>query len=199
MQCFFDINLFFFGNKFLRYLKSNYKAFMTIILIGYMGSGKSTIGQKLSEILKFDFLDLDMYIQNKEGKSIPELFVSKGEIYFRKIESHYLGAVIAKEHMVVSLGGGTPCYGNNMTAINNLANVKSIYLKASIPDLVERLFNERAERPLISHLKNKDELTEFIGKHLFERSFFYSQADITISVDGKPVDEIIADIVTKLF
>lgn len=172
---------------------------MTIILLGYMGSGKSTIGQKLSEILKFDSLDLDVYIEEKEKKSISEVFSSKGEIYFRKIESQYLGKVLSMENTIVSLGGGTPCYGNNMQVIKVEPNTKSIYLKASIPNLVERLYYERATRPLIDHLKTKDELTEFIGKHLFERSVFYSQADVTIAVDGKAVNKIMEEIVMELF
>lgn len=199
MQRFFDINLFFFGNKLLRHLKSIYKLFMTIILVGYMGSGKSTIGQKLSKVLKFDYIDLDAYIQNQEDKSIPELFKTQGEIYFRKIESRYLQVVLTAEHSVISLGGGTPCYGNNMNVIKESTSVKSIYLKASIPSLVERLFGERAGRPLISHLENKSELTEFIGKHLFERSFYYNQADVTITTDGKSIDETIANIVMELY
>lgn len=172
---------------------------MTIILIGYMGSGKSTIGQKLSELLKLDFIDLDTYIQNKEGESIPELFKTRGEIYFRKIENQYLGEVLSMKNAIISLGGGTPCYGDNMQSINTTTTSKSIYLKASIPNLVERLYNERAERPLIAHLTNKNELSEFIGKHLFERSFFYSQADVTVAVDGKTVNKIMEDIVMELF
>ena len=172
---------------------------MNIIFIGYMGSGKSTIGQEFSKILKFDYVDLDDYIQLKEGKSISELFKSKGEIYFRKKESQYLLEVLSLETTVVSLGGGTPCYGNNMQYISDSANSKSIYLKASIPNLVERLFDERTSRPLISHLGNKEDLTEFIGKHLFERSAYYNQADITQSVDGKSIDEIVEELVLKLF
>lgn len=172
---------------------------MTIILIGYMGSGKTTIGQKLSEILKYDFLDLDAYIQNKEGKSIPELFKTKGEIYFRKIESNYLKEVLNKKDSIISLGGGTPCYGSNMEVIKASNDSTAIYLKASLPNLVERLFDERAKRPLIAHLKSKNELTEFIGKHLFERSAFYSQADRTISVDSRSVDSLVEDIVMALF
>jgi len=172
---------------------------MSIILMGYMGSGKSTIGEKLSKMLNFESLDLDVYIQNNEGKSIPDLFKSKGEIYFRKIEGRYLSEILSLENTVVSLGGGTPCYGNNMKVINSAINSKSIYLKASIPNLVERLYDEKAARPLISHLETKDELTEFIGKHLFERSVFYHQADMTISVDGKSINGIIEDIVMKLF
>lgn len=199
MQRFFDINLFFLGNKSLRYLKSNYKAFMTIILMGYMGSGKSTIGQNLSENLKYAFLDLDTYIQDKESKSIPEIFKTKGEIYFRRKESQYLNEILSLENTVVSLGGGTPCYGDNMIAITTVTNSKSIYMKASLPNLVERLYDERGTRPLISHLEAKEDLTEFIGKHLFERSFFYSQADTTISVDGKSIDEVVQEIVVQLF
>ncbi len=172
---------------------------MTVILIGYMGSGKSTIGQNLSEILKFNYVDLDDYIQDKEGKTISELFKLKGEIYFRKIESQYLNEVLTLENTIVSLGGGTPCYGSNMQEIASSNNCKSIYLKSSIPNLVERLFGERASRPLIAHLKSKEELTEFIGKHLFERSVYYNQADMTISVDKKSIPEIVEEIVIGLF
>ncbi len=172
---------------------------MTIILIGYMGSGKSTIGQELSKILKFDYLDLDVYIQNRQGSSISKLFETKGEIYFRKIESEYLKEVLLLENTVISLGGGTPCYGTNMDAIKFSPETKSIYLKASIPCLVDRLFDKRSKRPLIAHLTNKNELTEFIGKHLFERSNFYNQSDFTVSVDQKTVNKINEDIVMKLF
>ena len=172
---------------------------MNIFFIGYMGSGKSTLGLKLSELLKYDYLDLDAYIQNKEGLSILEIFKTKGEIHFRKIESKYLKEVLLLEKTIVSLGGGTPCYGNNMEMISASLNSKSVYLKSSIPNLVERLFNERASRPLIAHLNNKDELTEFIGKHLFERSVYYSQADITISIDNKSINVILEELVMELF
>ncbi len=172
---------------------------MTIFLIGYMGSGKSTIGQKLSTILKYEFVDLDTYIEDKEGKSIPELFKSKGEIYFRKIENQYLKEVLKFHSAIVSLGGGTPCYGNNMDIIKSTNDTKSIYLKASIPQLAERLMKEKNNRPLISHIKNPEGLIEFIGKHLFERSFFYTQANITISVDSKSINEIVEEIIMELF
>lgn len=172
---------------------------MTIILIGYMGSGKSTIGLQLSRILKFDFVDLDAYIEKNEGKSIQELFKSKGEIYFRKIEYQYLQNVLEMENTVVSLGGGTPCYGKNMELITTTNHAKSVYLKASIPQLAERLENEKHDRPLIAHLKSKDELTEFIGKHLFERSMFYNKASITISVDKRSVNDVLENIVMELF
>lgn len=172
---------------------------MTIFLIGYMGSGKSTVGKKLASVLNFEYVDLDFFIENKEGKSVSELFSSKGEIYFRKVESRYLKELLSKENTIVSLGGGTPCYGNNMQIISEANDSKSIYLKASIPNLVERVFGERKKRPLIAHLENKEELIEFIGKHLFERSYYYQKADVTISVDDKSVNTIVEDIVKALF
>lgn len=199
MQRFFDINLFFFKEKPLRDLKSNYNEFMTIVLIGYMGSGKSTVGRHLSKIIEFDYVDLDDYIEEKEGMTITELFSIKGEIYFRKIESLYLKEIISLDGTVISLGGGTPCYGHNMQMILNADNLKSIYLKLTLPKLVERLGNEKNSRPLISHLESEAQLTEFIGKHLFERSYFYNKANIILSIDGKSIEEISEDIVLKLF
>lgn len=172
---------------------------MTVILIGYMGSGKSTIGQMLSKVLKFDFVDLDAYIEEKEGQSIPEVFNTKGEIYFRKKENQYLKEVVNRTMTVISLGGGTPCYGNNMEVIVSSEDAMSIYLKASIPTLVERLIKDKNNRPLISHLNTELELTEFIGKHIFERSFYYSQANTTITVDDKSIKEIVEEIVLELF
>ncbi len=171
---------------------------MIIFLIGYMGSGKSTIGLKLSHSLQFEYIDLDDYIEDMEGMSVSELFKSKGEIYFRKKETHYLHLLLSSKNTVISLGGGTPCYASNMEMIVTASGARSIYLKASIGVLVERLFSERTKRPLISHLQTKEELTEFIGKHLFERSYFYSQADSVVSVDEKNVDQIVEELELKL-
>jgi len=173
---------------------------MNIFLIGYMGSGKSIIGKKLSNTLNYSFLDLDDYIQLKEGKSITDIFKNRGEIYFRKIESKYLEEVIKdKFNTVVSLGGGTPCYGQNMSIIKNANNTSSIYLKASISVLAERLFKEKNNRPLISHIQDKKELIEFIGKHMFERNPYYTQSDITVTTDQKSINEVVESIILKLF
>jgi shikimate kinase len=173
---------------------------MKIILMGYMGSGKSTIGLQLANILGFTFVDLDAYIEAKESSSIPELFKSKGEIYFRKKESSYLKELLnTNESSVIALGGGTPCYGINLQLILETDNAKSVYLKLSIPSLVKRLELEKSKRPLISHLKTQEELTEFIGKHLFERSPYYSQANEIIIADEKSVDDIVEAIILKLF
>jgi|UniRef100_UPI00404A1815 shikimate kinase len=173
---------------------------MKILLTGYMGSGKSTIGAHLAEILNYEFVDLDQYIEAYESQSVSELFKTKGEIYFRKKETSYLHEVLSKnESSVIALGGGTPCYGNNMKLILDAAEAKSIYLKLSIPSLVKRLELEKSKRPLISHLKSSEELTEFVGKHLFERSFYYSQANFTIKADEKTIEEIVETIIMELF
>ena len=172
---------------------------MTLFLVGYMGSGKSVVGNNLAEILKYNYIDLDDYIEKKEKTSIKIIFETKGEIYFRKIESIYLKELINIKNTVVSLGGGTPCYGNNNDLILESENSLSIYLKALIPTLSDRLFEEKSKRPLIAHLKTKDELNEFIGKHIFERAPFYEQSSITIKTDGLTVSEIVDHLVIELF
>ena len=93
---------------------------MILVLMGYMGSGKSTIGKKLSEVLMYNFIDLDDYITKRESLSIQDIFETKGEIYFRKKETEYLMEVLWEEsNIILSLGGGTPCYGNNLKIIND--------------------------------------------------------------------------------
>lgn len=171
---------------------------MIIILLGYMGSGKSTVGQILAEKLKFDFADLDNLIEIKEGSSIEKIFETKGEIYFRKKESIYLKEFITNSSFaVLSLGGGTPCYASNMSLIKESKGI-SIYLKTSITSVLKRLSNQRERRPLISHLSTDEELCEFIGKHLFERQSYYNQSHFTISTDNKTPGAIADEIISLL-
>lgn len=173
---------------------------MIIVLIGYMGSGKSTVGKILADKLSYKFIDLDDFIEVKEGKTIAKIFESSGEIYFRKAETKYLSQILNDDdNIVLSLGGGTPCYGNNMSIINDCEKVVSVYLKTSITAILSRIRNEKDKRPLVSHLKDEDELTEFIGKHLFERAPFYSEAKHTLTTDNLPVNDIVEAVVVKLF
>lgn len=172
---------------------------MTLFLIGYMGSGKSVIGETLAEILNFQYVDFDDYIETKEATNILDIFKTKGEIYFRKAEYDYLKDMLERNDTVVSLGGGTPCYGNNMQTLLNAKESTCIYLKTTIPTLTERLFEERSKRPLIAHLETREALTEFIGKHLFERSSFYQQSQISVQTDDKSVQEIAEAIVLQLY
>jgi shikimate kinase len=166
---------------------------MKIIVLGYMASGKSTIGKEISKKLDMNFIDLDVYISEQEKKSISEIFKSKGEIYFRKIENLYLKELLNNEgDFVLSLGGGTPCYANNMELIQS-SKAKSIYIQASIPTLVTRLIKEKSTRPLVADLEN-GKITEFVAKHLFERRFFYEQAAITLNIENKSIPEIVSEI-----
>ena len=129
---------------------------MKIIVLGYMASGKSTIGKEVSKKLDMNFIDLDVYISEQEKKSISEIFKIKGEIYFRKIENLYLKELLNNEgDFVLSLGGGTPCYANNMELIQS-SKAKSIYIQASIPTLVTRLIKEKSTRPLVADLENEN-------------------------------------------
>ncbi len=173
---------------------------MNIVLIGYMGSGKSLIGNGLSEKLKFDYLDLDDYIEIQEKKSISKIFEEHGEIYFRKKESFYLKEILETDkNRVISLGGGTPCFANNLEIILANKNTTSIYLQTSLGELTERLYKEREKRPLIAHIETKIDLNDFIRKHLFERSFYYNQADNKIITDKKEMKEICKEITSLLF
>ena len=93
---------------------------MTIFLVGYMGCGKSTLGKKLAYNLRHDFIDLDTYIEEQEGRTIKEIFADDGEDYFRKLERVYLHRVIDTENVVISVGGGTPCFFDNMEQIRKI-------------------------------------------------------------------------------
>jgi len=167
---------------------------MKIILLGYMGSGKTTIGIQLAKKLFLNFTDLDEFIEEKEQKSIKEIFEQKGEIYFRKIEHKYLKQFIKEnESYVLSLGGGTPCYAGNLDLILHDKNNLSFYLRGSISTLFKRLSENKIKRPLINDLSD-NQLTEYIAKHLFERSIFYDKATYKISIDDKEVQEIVTEI-----
>ncbi len=178
---------------FLKSLHFTYSIMVSnIVLIGYMGCGKSTVGKQLSIRLNKSFLDLDDYIEAKEKKTIAEIFSERGEIYFRKKEREYLLQCLeASNNTIISLGGGTPCFGDNMEIVLKDENSTSFYLRTGIPTLVDRLFDERGKRPLIAHTNSKEELSEFIGKHLFERSHYYSLSDNTILTDGRTVEELV--------
>ena len=165
-----------------------------------MASGKTSIGKKLAEKLNYNFLDLDDFIEDKENMSVTDVFKEKGEIYFRKQESNYLNRLLKSENnTILSVGGGTPCYSGNIDVILSAENVKSIYLKASLITLVNKLMTRKATRPLIVHIETTEEMTEFIGKHLFERMQFYNQAEIQVSFDNKSKEDVVEDIILELF
>lgn len=168
-----------------------------IVLLGYMGCGKSTIANRLSKTTHIPFVDLDKIIEEKTNSSINQIFEQHGEIYFRKLEHDvFVELLNAPENIIIGLGGGTPCYANNHELLKG-DNVLSIYLKASIETLFERLATNKSKRPLIAD-KNDDEMKEFIAKHLFDRSFYYNHAQHKVVVDGKTVEETVAEILDIL-
>jgi|SRR5690554_1686121 len=156
---------------------------MKIMLIGYMGSGKSSVGKVLSELLDIPFKDLDHEIQHAEGKDISTIFLEKGEIYFRKVENSILKELLLSEAgFVLATGGGTPCYADSLEAMRSAENTKIVYLRVPLPILGDRLMVDKENRPLLAHLDSKEALVEFVGIHLFERSHFYNQAEMIIDV-----------------
>ena len=170
---------------------------MRIVLLGYMASGKSSIGKRIAKSLNINFIDLDDYIIEKENQSIADIFSNKGEIYFRKIEHLYLKEILENEkNFILSLGGGTPCYANNMELIKN-NKATSIYLQGNVLTLVERLIKKKAKRPLIASLSD-EQIPEFVAKHLFERRAFYELAEITFKIDQKKKKEVAKEIEASL-
>ena len=162
----------------------------TIVLLGYLGCGKSRVGITLAQSIDIPYIDLDSFIEEQEKMTIKNIFDVQGELYFRKKERQCLEQLLTqKEPVVLSLGGGTPCYYDSMDYILN-SNAVSFYLKASLVTLANRLFIERNKRPLISHLQTKENLLEYIGKHLFERLPFYGKASHIVSVDNATPQEI---------
>ena len=150
-----------------------------IILIGYMGAGKTTIGKALSKELGITFYDLDWYIESRMRKTVSEIFAERGEEGFRKIEYNMLHEVAEFEDVIISCGGGTPCFFDNMDYLNQQGQV--VYLKAEPEVLYKHLQMGRVERPLLKG-KSKEELLTFIKEQLEKREPFYTKAHYTLDV-----------------
>jgi shikimate kinase len=160
---------------------------MKIFLVGFMGSGKTTIGKKLANYLKYEFVDVDKLIEFKVGMSIVDYFEIHGEQAFREIEREVLQTAHLGENAIIATGGGSPCYGDNMTWMN--ANGQVVYLSLPPKALAVRLENSKAERPLIKNLKG-DELVDFISNKLLEREVFYNQAKFVVSASDLTAERL---------
>ncbi|MDA0741296.1 MAG: shikimate kinase [Bacteroidetes bacterium] len=160
---------------------------MRYFLLGYMGSGKTTLGKALSEHLGVDFVDLDVRITAEIGRSIASFMEDKGELAFRKVEHAVLERLLSESHedVVVALGGGTPVFYNHMEALN--AAGTTVFLDVSVVELARRLEKD-VDRPLI---KDKDDVAEFVAKHLFERRPFYSLAQHRVKGDALTVEAVL--------
>lgn len=154
-----------------------------IVLVGFMGSGKTTLGRMLGLALNIEFIDMDLYIEKQQKCSIKKIFADKGELYFRRIESEALRKILAMpKKVIVSTGGGAPCYLDNMSLIKSQS--LSVYLKIGSKRLVARLKND-TERPLLQN-KTEKELLSFVKRTLREREKHYKQADIRIRAIDTP-------------
>ncbi len=145
-----------------------------------MGAGKTTIGKALSKELGIIFYDLDWYIESRMRKTVSQIFAERGEEGFRKIEYNMLHEVAEFENVIISCGGGTPCFFDNMEYLNQQGQV--VYLKASPEVLYKHLQMARVERPLIKG-KSQEELLTFIREQLEKREPFYSKARYTLDVN----------------
>ena len=150
-----------------------------IFLIGYMGSGKTSMGIKLAENLGLTFVDMDHHIEEKYHKTVSQIFAESGQDAFRKLEQNCLHEVAEFENCVIATGGGAPCFFDNMEFMNT--HGLTVYLSLSAEQLATRLELSRAgKRPLIAN-KQGDELRQFIGEGLSAREAFYKQAKVSVS------------------
>jgi shikimate kinase len=146
-----------------------------------MASGKTTVGKELSSILGYRFIDLDVYIETKQGKTIKQIFEINGEEYFRIIEQEALKEVASFDgNFVISSGGGTSCFYNSVDYMNKMGI--TIYLRMEVSTLVSRLVKDKIKRPLL-WAKSESELNNYIIRVLDERKKFYEKAQVVVDAD----------------
>ena len=150
-----------------------------IVLIGYMGSGKTTVGKALAKEVGLPFYDLDWYIESRMRKKVSQIFAERGEEGFRQIERNMLHEVAEFEDVVISCGGGTPCFFDNMDYLNQQGQV--VYLRCEPEVLRQHLLMGKGDRPLLKG-KSADELVSFISEQVAYREQFYTKARYTLDV-----------------
>ena len=161
---------------------------MKIFLIGFMGSGKTTIGRRLAQITGFDFVDTDRFIEMQQGMTIAEIFAQHGEVAFREMERNILLDLQKCEYAVVSTGGGMPCHADHMDMM--LASGKVVYLKTSPQALSRRLIRSYIERPLITG-KTEAELQQYVVDQLAKREPVYHRAHIEVQTESFSMEKLL--------
>lgn len=170
-----------------------------IYLLGYMGSGKSTLGRELHRLTEVPFVDLDTMVEQRYGMTVSEMFAAVGEAEFRRREADTLRLTADMDHVVVALGGGTPCYGDNMDWM--MAHGTTVYLDVPVDKLYTRLLRGRYKRPLIAALDD-DSLRDFISEALRQRRPWYSRAEAVFdaaALDGELEREETARLFARRF
>ena len=151
-----------------------------VILIGFMGAGKTTVGKALGKALGVTFYDLDWYIETRMRKTVKQIFDEQGEEGFRKMEHNMLHEVAEFENVVISCGGGTPCFYDNMDYLNQQGD--TVYLKASPEVLYKHLKMAKGVRPLLLN-KTPEEVQVYIREELSRREQFYGKAKHILDID----------------
>lgn len=166
-----------------------------VIITGYMGAGKTTVGKALSRELGLPFYDLDRYIETRMHKSIPEIFAERGEDGFRKIEHNMLHEVAEFEDVIISCGGGTPCFFDNMDYMNE--NGDTVYLEAPVDVIWKHIHMGKTIRPLLQGKEDKEAIS-FITRQLKERETFYLKSKHIVDVGVLDSYEKINEIVQRI-
>ena len=169
-----------------------------IVLTGFMGSGKSIIGQLLAEKLNYEYQDLDTAIEVIEKNNVSGIFAEMGELYFRLIEKQTLSEILNPDNqsIVLSTGGGTPCYYNNLDVIK--ANAFNIFLDVNAAILKDRLAPEKEKRPMITNITDVN-LLDFIDKKIEERRPFYEKCDFIYKItENKNPEQIVNELLSIL-
>ena len=151
-----------------------------IFLTGYMGAGKTTLGKAFARKLNVPFIDLDWYIEERFHKTVGELFTERGEAGFRELERNMLHEVAEFENVVISTGGGAPCFYDNMEFMNETGS--TVYLKVSVEELAKRLEICKSTRPVLKG-RSGDELVAFIAESLEKRTPHYMKASIVFDAE----------------
>lgn len=161
-----------------------------IVLIGFMGSGKTTVGKKLAEELEIEWLDIDTEIEKREGKPISEIFAEKGELYFREIETGYIRSLLSVQKTVISTGGGIVLKEENVALLKEIGMV--IFLHADFSQIIERL-KEDTTRPLLQGENREEKVMNLLEQR---DPSYLSAADIIIQTTGKGVNNVVEEIIS---
>jgi len=189
------LKLFFIPNKQMFENQELNQKNKIIFLIGFMGAGKTTLGKNLADILNYEFIDSDLWIENQQSMTIASIFDKKGESFFRTLEFDFLNNLILKKSTIIATGGGLPCHNDNLGKMQNMGTI--IYLKVSPSQIMKRIrLNET--RPLFKNLQNENDKELFIETKLKERCVFYEQANFIIDAE-QPIDKQINDIKCRIF
>ncbi|HBX52973.1 MAG: hypothetical protein A2275_07225 [Bacteroidetes bacterium RIFOXYA12_FULL_35_11] len=167
---------------------------MRIFLVGFMGSGKTTIGKILAEKLQYAFVDLDEVIESDLGESIHTCFETKGELYFRQKETICLKEII-EENIVIATGGGTPCFNDNLSYLKE--NGLLVYLNCSVDFLFYRLSAITNQRPLLKNIESED-FKNYISETLLQRETYYKNADIIYNVISNDLTQNTTNIINEI-